>query len=92
MHWVDQPVKLLEIVEVTYRRGNSGEHLSEIAEWFTSQRISSEPISNISGSFLRYDLDVDDMTDKKGNNWTRIQKIYRLAPENMSWNNQYWLR
>ena len=92
MHWVDQPVKLLEIVEVTYRQGNSGEHLSEIAEWFTSQRISSEPISNISGSFLRYDLDVDDMTDKKGNNWTRIQKIYRLAPENMSWNNQYWLR
>ena len=91
LNWVNQPVKLLEIVEVTYLHGTSAKNLEDITPWFTESRISSSEIAGVSGSFLRYDLDVDDITDNRGREWTRITKVYRKAPENYTWNSNYWV-
>jgi len=91
LNWVNQPVKLLEIVEVTFLSGTSAENLEDITGWFTESRISSSSLAGVSGSFLRYDLDVDDVTDYRGREWTRITKVYRKAPGNYSWNQNYWV-
>lgn len=91
VNMVDQPMKLLEIVEVSYLNGTSSENLSQITSWFTGNRVSSETLAGITGSFLRYDLDVDDITDKRNRKFTRISKIYRLAPSSYSWNHSFWV-
>ena len=91
INMIDQPLKLLEIVEVSYLNGTSSENLSQITSWFTQNRVSTETLAGVTGSFLRYDLDVDDITDKRDRKFTRINKIYRLAPSSYSWNPAFWI-
>ena len=89
--WINQPIKLLEIVEVTFQSGTSAGNISQITSWFTGQRVSNTVIAGISGSFLRYDLEIDDITDSYNRDWTRISRIYRKAPDNYTWNATYWI-
>lgn len=90
-NWINQPVKLLEIVEVTYCRGVSSENLESIVPWFTGSRVADTTLAGIKGNFLRYNLDVDDVTDNQERKWTRISKVYRLAPAGYNWNKAYWI-
>ena len=89
--WINQPIKLLEIVEVTFLAGTSANNISQITSWFTSQRVSNTTIAGISGCFLRYDLEIDDITDSYNRDWTRISRVYRKSPGNYDWNPAYWL-
>ncbi|MBE6403779.1 MAG: hypothetical protein E7039_08680 [Lentisphaerae bacterium] len=89
--WINQPVKVLEIVEVSFLAGTSAKNISQIISWFTSQRVSNTTIAGISGSFLRYDLEIDDITDSYNRDWTRISRVYRKSPDNYDWNSTYWL-
>ena len=89
--WINQPIKLLEIVEVSFLSGTSAKNISQIVSWFTAQRVITATIAGISGCFLRYDLEVDDITDSYGREWTRISKVYRKSPANYNWNPTYWI-
>ena len=82
---------MLEIVEVSFLAGTSAKNISQIISWFTSQRVSNTTIAGISGSFLRYDLEIDDITDSYNRDWTRISRVYRKSPDNYDWNSTYWL-
>ena len=90
-YWINQPVKLLEIVEVSYLSGTSAKNISSIVSWFTNSRVITTTIAGISGCFLRYDLDVDDITDSYDREWTRIKKVYRKSPDAHTWNSTYWI-
>jgi hypothetical protein len=48
-------------------------------------------LAGSSGNFLRYDIDVDDITDSRDRRWTRITQIYRLPPMGYRWNSYYWI-
>ena len=89
--WINQPIKLLEIVEVSFLSGTSANNISQIISWFTNQRVSNTVIAGISGCFLRYDLEIDDITDSYGRDWTRISRVYRKSPDNYDWNSSYWI-
>jgi len=89
--WINQPVKMLEIVEVTYLKGVSSKNMDSIVSWFTGGRVSNTTLIGITGSFLRYDLDVDDVIDSRDRKWTRITKAYRLAPGGFDWSPTYWI-
>ena len=91
LRWINQPLKLLEIVEVSYLSGTSSKNISQIVSWFTSQRIITTTLAGISGCFLRYDLEVDDVTDSRKRDWTRISRIYRKSPGSYDWNSNYWI-
>ena len=91
VNWINQPLKLLEILEVSYLEGTSQSNIRTICSWFTGQRITSTSLAGVSGNFLRYDLEVDDMTDSRNRKWTRITKVYRKSPANYTWNAQYWV-
>jgi len=91
VNWINQPLKLLEILEVSYLEGTSQSNIRTICSWFTGQRITSTSLAGVSGNFLRYDLEVDDMTDSRNRKWTRITKVYRKSPANYNWNAQYWV-
>ena len=87
---INRVLRLLEVVEVSYLRGTSGENIQTVVNWFQSQRIENKTIAGISGNFLRYDLEVQDITDSRDRPWTKISQTYRLAPENLQWNSTYW--
>ena len=89
--WINQPIKLLEIVEVSFLDGTSAKNISQIVSWFTAQRVITTTIAGITGCFLRYDLEVDDITDSYGREWTRISKVYRKSPAAYTWNSNYWI-
>ena len=89
--WINQPIKLLEIMEISFLAGTSANHISQISSWFTGQRVSNTTIAGISGCFLRYDLNIDDITDSYDRDWTRITRVYRKSPANYDWNPQYWI-
>ncbi|MBO5923252.1 MAG: hypothetical protein J6Q81_01935, partial [Lentisphaeria bacterium] len=91
LRWINQPLKLLEIVEVSYLSGTSSKNISQIVSWFTGQRVINTSLAGISGCFLRYDLEVDDITDSRDRDWTRISRIYRKSPNNYDWNTNYWI-
>ncbi len=91
LRWINQPLKLLEIVEVSYLSGTSAKNISQIVSWFNGQRVINTTLAGISGCFLRYDLEVDDITDSRNRDWTRISKIYRKSPSNYNWNSNYWI-
>jgi hypothetical protein len=90
-NWINQPVKLLEILEVSYLKGPSKDNIQSVSSWFTAQRISNATLAGISGNYLRSDLKVDDITDSCHRKWTRITKVYRKSPANHTWNPQYWI-
>lgn len=90
-NWINQPVKLLEIVEVSFLSGTSRDNIKDICSWFNSQRVENTTLAGISGCFLRYDLDVDDMLDSRNRQWTRITRVYRKSPDGFSWNSNYWI-
>lgn len=90
VNWINQPVKILEVVEVSYQRGSSTENLFAYTDFF-SNRTFLGYVGNIYGSFLCHDLDIDDVTDSRNREFTRITKIYRLAPVNRQWNQFYWI-
>ena len=91
LNFINQRLKVLEITEVSYLKGTSGENMTEAVTWFTGSRVENLTIAGITGNFLRSDLDVDDLTDSNDREWTRITKVYRLAPANYTWNNNYWI-
>ncbi len=91
LHWINQRVKVLEIVEVSYLAGNSGENIAEAAMWFAGPKVETLTLAGITGNFLHSDLDVDDVFDSYDREWTRIRKVYRLAPANHTWNIHYWI-
>ena len=91
LNFINQRLKVLEITEVSYLKGTSGENMTEAVTWFTGSRVENLTIAGITGNFLRSDLDVDDLTDSYDREWTRITKVYRLAPANYTWNNNYWI-
>ncbi len=91
LRWINQPIKLLEIVEVSFLSGTSAQNISQIISWFTSQRVINTTIAGITGSYLRYDLEIDDITDSYDREWTRISKVYRKAPGAYNWNATYWV-
>lgn len=88
---INKPLRLLEIAEISYLSGPSGENIQAAAGWFNAQRIEDCTLAGISGNFLRYDIDVDDITDSRDRRWTRITQIYRLAPMGYRWNSYYWI-
>ena len=89
--WINQPIKVLEVMEVSFLAGTSVNHLNQISSWFTGQRVANTTIAGISGCFLRYDLDIDDICDSYGRDWTRIVRVYRKSPGSYNWNPNYWV-
>ena len=88
---INKSLRLLEIVEISYLEGPSGKNIKQVADWFNMQRTEDCVIAGITGNFLRYDLDVKDITDSRDRQWTRIAQTYRLAPGGYSWNSNYWV-
>ena len=37
------------------------------------------------------DMEVDDVTDSRERQWTKITKVYRMAPAAYNWNSNYWI-
>ncbi len=89
--WVNQPIKVLEVVEVSYLSGTSADNIAVVCSWFNSSRVVSMTIAGVSGSFLRYDLEIRDMRDSRDRQWTKISKVYRQSPSGYDWNKQYWI-
>lgn len=87
---INRVLRLLEIVEISYLRGTSGENIQTVTSWFNSQRVENKTLAGISGNFLRYDLEIQDITDSRDRSWTKISQTYRLAPANLQWNSTYW--
>jgi len=88
---INQVLKLLEVVEVSYLAGTSSENLASIANWLTAQRVENLTLAKIPGNYLRYDMEVDDVTDSRERQWTKITKVYRMAPAAYNWNSNYWI-
>ncbi len=89
--WINQALKLLEVVEISYLSGRSSGHISTIAGWLVGGRVDNSTLAGVSGSWLKVDLDVDDVTDSRDRHWTKISKVYRRAPRGYSWNGNYWV-
>ncbi len=89
--WINQGVKLLEVVAVNYLAGPSGRNLSTIRNWLAGAKVVRATLAGITGNWLKVDLNVDDLTDSRDRRWTRITKIYRQPPAQYEWNSLFWV-
>ena len=81
--------KLVQITEITYKRGNIKSNIASLITWH-SPRVIYEKIANYKGSYLKTNLSTSEVIDNFGKKWTMITRTYLLAPIGHYWNESYW--
>lgn len=82
--YINAVLKILRISETTYHKGSMNKNTSEMINWIASRVINGK-IGGINGSFLKTDLSAKEIYDSHGVRWTKITKVYDLAPANEHW-------
>ena len=88
--YINAVVKILRISETIYIKGSMNRAIDDMIEW-NSSRVYNGRVGNYNGSYLKNDLKAKEIYDNHGNQWTRITRIYDMAPYGTSWN-QYYFR
>lgn len=83
--YINAVVKLLRISETTYKKGSMHRTIEDMISW-NNTRVYNGSIGNYSGSYLKCDLNAKEIYDSHGVQWTKITKIYDMAPNGTSWN------
>lgn len=86
----EHPLRTMVVKVTSYVRGDCGDNLATVAQWQSSDPIFNGTVGNLSGNWLRMDIRAGNITDNRGNIWTKIDRYYRLAPESYTWNADYW--
>ena len=84
-------LKILRISETTYCKGNMNRAIPEMTEWI-STRVFNGKVGKYQGSYLKSDLQSKEIYDNHGNIWTKITRVYDLAPDGAEWNQYYFQR
>ncbi len=79
---------LLEVTE--YRRGGMSRHIDRLLEWSASDRVLDGEVGGCDGSYLRVDMEAEEVFDNSGRRWTKFTGSYQRAPGDYQWNPQYW--
>lgn len=83
--YINAIVKILRISETTYKKGSMHRTIEDMISW-NNTRVYNGRIGNYSGSYLKCDLNAKEIYDSHGVQWTKITKIYDMAPNGTSWN------
>lgn len=81
--------KILRISETVYRKGSLKRNMDDMIEW-SQQRIFNGQVGHYRGSYLKYDLRAKEIYDSHGVQWTKITRIYDLAPHGTTWNTHFY--
>ena len=65
--------------------------IPEMTEWI-STRVFNGKVGKYQGSYLKSDLQSKEIYDNHGNIWTKITRVYDLAPDGAEWNQYYFQR
>ena len=87
--FINAIVKILRISETTYRKGGMHKVIDDIIKWCDT-RVYNGRVGNYNGSFLKNDIYSKEIYDNHGVQWTRITKVYDLAPVDTQWNVYYF--
>ena len=82
---INASFKILRISESTYHKGSMNKNINEMLNW-TQYRIFNGKVGGCSGSYLKSDLHAKEIFDNHGSRWTKITKVYDLAPVGKEWN------
>lgn len=88
--YINAVIKIIRISETTYKKGSMHRTIEDMISW-NNNRVFNGRIGNYSGSYLKCDLNAKEIYDSHGVQWTKITKIYDMAPNGAVWN-QYYFR
>lgn len=86
---IDAVFKCVLIRESSYVPGGAAAAIPGMVRW-ADTRVFQGTVGGCSGSFLRADMDCEELLDNSGNRWTKISRSWQRAPEGRSWNASYW--
>lgn len=81
--------KILRISETIYKRGSMTRNINDMIEW-GQNRIFNGSVGDFRGSYLKNDLFAKETYDNHGVQWSKITRVYDLAPANTQWNPYYF--
>ncbi len=87
--YINAIIKVLRISESTYKKGSMSRVMDELIDW-NNTRVFNGKIGNYRGSYLKCDLHAKEIYDNHGVQWTKITKVYYLAPNGASWSPYYF--
>lgn len=87
--YINAIIKVLRVSESTYKKGSMCRIMDELVEW-NNTRVFNGKVGNYSGSYLKCGLHAKEIYDNHGVQWTKITKIYDLAPNGASWSLYYF--
>ena len=87
--FINAIIKILRISETTYKKGGMHKVIDDLIRW-CDVRVHNGRVGNYSGSFLKNDLYAKEIYDNHGVQWTKITKVYDLAPVDTQWNVYYF--
>lgn len=87
--FINSVVKIIRISETTYKKGGMHRVMDDLIKW-CDIRVFNGKVANYNGSFLKSDLFAKEIYDNHGVQWTRITKVYDLAPFDTTWNIYYF--
>ena len=87
--YINAIVKILRISESIYIKGSMNRAIDDMIEW-NAVRVFNGRVGNYSGSYLKNDLKAKEIYDSHGVQWTKITRIYDMAPDGAAWSPYYF--
>lgn len=87
---INRALKCVLLEETTHRSGGMSRNIDYLLEWGTAERVFDGKIGGCNGSYLRVDMEAEEIADNCGKRWTRFVGNWQLAPAGYTWNTAYW--